>query len=211
MANPNLRERGRASKRLALIERVLDAASALFEQKGYDGTKISEICAQANIAYGTFFNHFEGKRDLLRGLSERALRSLTEQLEQLSKGRRSLPRQLAFLFEEGFANLDPARRDLLGQIWTVTVAEPNGDGDRRFHAAFASFLAEGVARGQVRSDVPIDTLAEILGSTYSTMTLNWVHQVDYPIRERAESAARFLAEALAPPRQARRTASCVIS
>lgn len=85
MANPNLRERGRASKRLALIERVLDAASALFEQKGYDGTKISEICAQANIAYGTFFNHFEGKRDLLRGLSERALRSLTEQLEQPSK------------------------------------------------------------------------------------------------------------------------------
>lgn len=200
MTTPDLRALGRASKRLARVERVLDAASALFERQGYDGTKISEICAEADIAYGTFFNHFGGKRDLLRGLSERALRTLTERLEQLSKGRRSLASQLALLFEDGFATLDPARRELLGQIWTVTVAEPSGEGDRRFHAAFASFLAEGVARGQVRGDVPIDTLAEILGSTYSTMTLNWVHQDDYPIRERAKAAARFLAEALAPPR-----------
>jgi AcrR family transcriptional regulator len=196
---PDPRQQGRESKRLALIERVLDAADSLFEEKGYDGTKISDICNRAQIAYGTFFNHFDEKRDLLRGLSERALRKLTEQLEGLAKQRASVERQIAFLFEEGAASLDPARRGLLGQIWTVTVADAPADNDRRFHAAFESFLAEGVARGQVRDDVPVETLAEIVGSAFSSMTLSWVHFDDYPVRERAAATARFLASALAPP------------
>jgi len=208
MASPELRpdarldarQQGRESKRLALIERVLDAADALFEEKGYDGTKISDICARAEIAYGTFFNHFDEKRDLLRGLSERALRKLTEQLEALAKREASVEQQIAHLFEEGAASLDPARRGLLGQIWTVTVADAPADNDRRFHAAFESFLAEGVARGQVRGDIPVETLAEIVGSAFSSMTLSWVHFDDYPVRERAAATARFLASALAVPR-----------
>lgn len=197
---PDPRQQGRESKRVALIERVLDTADSLFEEKGYDGTKISDICNRAEIAYGTFFNHFDGKRDLLRGLSERALRKLTEQLEALAKQQASIEIQIAHLFEEGAANLDPARRDLLGQIWTVTVADAPADNDRRFHAAFESFLAEGVARGQVRGDIPVETLAEIVGSAFSSMTLSWVHFEDYPVRERAAATARFLASALAVPR-----------
>lgn len=188
----------RESKRLALIERVLDASHALFLEQGYDGAKLSDVCSRAGIAYGTFFNHFDAKRDLLRGLAERALRTLTEKLEALAKDRASLETQLVFLFEEGAAQLVPNQRDLLGQIWSVTVSDPSGQSDRRFHAAFESFLAEGVARGQVRADVPIETLAEIVGSTFANMTLNWVHLEAYPIRERANAAARFLAEALAP-------------
>lgn len=197
---PDTRQLGRESKRLALIERVLDAADSLFEEKSYDGTKISDICGRAEIAYGTFFNHFDEKRDLLRGLSDRALRRLTEQLEELAKQEVSVERQIAYLFEEGAANLDPARRDLLGQIWTVTVADAPADNDRRFHAAFESFLAEGVARGQVRGDIPVETLAEIVGSAFSSMTLSWVHFEDYPVRDRAAATARFLASALAVPR-----------
>lgn len=189
---------GRESKRLALIERVLDAAHALFLEQGYDGAKLSDVCQRAGIAYGTFFNHFDEKRDLLRGLSERALRTLTEKLEALAKERATLETQLAFLFEGGAAQLVPSQRELLGHIWSVTVSDPSGQSDRRFHAAFESFLAEGVVRGQVRADVPLETLAEIVGSTFANMTLNWVHIEAYPIAERASAAARFLAESLAP-------------
>src|SRR5262245_50887019 len=83
---PNVpRARARESKRLALIERVLDAAHDLFLEQGYDGTKLSDVCGRAGIAYGTFFNHFDEKRDLLRGLSERSLRRMTEKLEALAK------------------------------------------------------------------------------------------------------------------------------
>lgn len=192
------RAAGRESKRLALIERVLDAAHALFLEQGYDGAKLSDICNRAGIAYGTFFNHFDEKRDLLRGLSERSLRTLTEKLEGLAKDRVPLETQLAFLFEGGAAQLVPNQRELLGHIWSITVSDPSGQSDRRFHAAFEAFLAEGVARGEVRDDVPIETLAEIVGSTFANMTLNWVHLEVYPIAERASAAARFLAEALAP-------------
>ena len=51
----------------------------------------------------------------------------------------------------------------------------------------------------MRGDVPVETLAEIVGSAFSSMTLSWVHFDDYPVRERAAATARFLASALAPP------------
>ncbi|TMQ68199.1 MAG: helix-turn-helix transcriptional regulator, partial [Candidatus Eisenbacteria bacterium] len=48
-------ERRRRRNRQALI----DAAIDLFQQHGIRGAKIEEICARADVAPRTFFNHFE--------------------------------------------------------------------------------------------------------------------------------------------------------
>jgi len=188
----------RELRRLALRARVLEQAELLFLEKGYDGTKVTDVCERAGISYGTFFNHFSEKRDLLRELAEASLGSLAEHLEQLSKEAGTLEEQLLFLFEGGTQGYDPTRRELQGQLWSVSVTDAPEDRDRRFHAAFESFLAEAVARGRVRDDVPVETMAEIVGSTLSTMALSWVHFDDYPFHERAVAAARFLAGALEP-------------
>ena len=188
----------RELRRLALRARVLEQAELLFLEKGYDGTKVTDVCERAGISYGTFFNHFSEKRDLLRELAEASLRSLAEHLEQLSKEAGTLEEQLLFLFEGGTQGFDPVRRELQGQLWSVSVTDAPEDRDRRFHAAFEAFLAEAVARGRVRDDVPVETMAEIVGSTLSTMALSWVHFDDYPFHERAVAAARFLAGALEP-------------
>jgi len=55
----------------------------------------------------------------------------------------------------------------------------------------------------VRDDVPVETLAEVLSSTFAQASLRWAHFDDYPIRERAAAAARFLASTLAPARRQR--------
>ena len=66
------------------------------------------------------------------------------------------------------------------------------DRDRRFHAAFQAFLRRAVEEGRVRDDVPVETLAEVVSSSFAFMSLSWLHFDDYPVRERAASAARFL-------------------
>jgi len=202
MVEPETDPPGRRElRRLELRARVVEQAELLFLEKGYDGTKVTDVCERAGVSYGTFFNHFSEKRDLLRELAEASLRILAEHLEQLSKEAGPLEDQLLFLFEGGSDGFDPARRELQGQLWSVSVTDAPEDRDRRFHAAFESFLAEGVARGRVRDDVPVETLAEIVGSTLSTMALSWVHFDDYPFHERAVAAARFLAGALEPQRR----------
>ncbi|MBW2726954.1 MAG: hypothetical protein JRE71_21455, partial [Deltaproteobacteria bacterium] len=43
-----------------------------------------------------------------------------------------------------------------------------------------------------------ETLADVVSNTYGMMSLSWVHFEDYPARQRAAAAARFLASTLTP-------------
>jgi AcrR family transcriptional regulator len=199
MENPPSDRRER--RRIELRERILEAARELFEERGYGETKIAEICDRADVAYGTFFNHFPEKRDVLRQLAELSLQGVTEDLEELAKQPGTLEDQLLALFcgsAETLAETRPESRELLGHIHAIAYAEAPAARDQRFHAAFETFLAEGVARGRVRADVPVETLAEVVGGTFASLALSWVHFDDYPVRERAEAAARFLANSLTP-------------
>ncbi len=50
---------------------ILDAARALFAEKGYHGTNSKEIAARAGVATGTFYSYFEDKKpvffEVIRG------------------------------------------------------------------------------------------------------------------------------------------------
>lgn len=58
--------------------RVLTAAKHLFDRKGYRDTTIDDITRRANIAHGTFYLYFHGKRDLLRELFDQAFTEFDE-------------------------------------------------------------------------------------------------------------------------------------
>ena len=55
------RERKKQNQKYAIIR----AAQQLIEAKGYDATSVNEIAETADIAYGTFFNHFPSKEAML--------------------------------------------------------------------------------------------------------------------------------------------------
>jgi len=71
---PPRQERSRRT-RAALLE----AALGLFAQRGYEGTSIGEIAAQAGVGAGTLYQHFRSKRQVLLVL----MNSLLEELEAL--------------------------------------------------------------------------------------------------------------------------------
>ncbi len=48
------------------LQRILDAAIRVFEEKGYQRTTVSEIISRAGIGHGTFWIYFHNKDDLLR-------------------------------------------------------------------------------------------------------------------------------------------------
>ncbi|MGW1737611.1 TetR/AcrR family transcriptional regulator [Nocardia sp. NPDC001965] len=57
----SLRDRKRARTRRALV----DAATELFESRGYDETTVADIAAAADIGARTFFGYFASKEELL--------------------------------------------------------------------------------------------------------------------------------------------------
>jgi TetR/AcrR family transcriptional regulator, cholesterol catabolism regulator len=194
---PGRRER----RRLEVRARVLEAGWFLFEERGYDTTTVAEICERADIAYGTFFNHFSEKYEVLRIMADQAIGLLEGRLEDLAKEDGTIEEHLVILFEGTVREHDDDERigrDLLGRIYSIAYAESPEDRDRRYHAAFERYMEESVARGRVRDDAPIETLAEIVASLVGSFVLSWVHFEDFPIHERARSAARVLAESLRP-------------
>jgi AcrR family transcriptional regulator len=194
---PGRRER----RRLELRQRLIAAGRSLFEERGYDESKVAEICERADVAYGTFFNHFPTKLDLLRALADQSVQEVAEGLEALTKQGGGIIDQLIVLFEGGaqsFEGLDDKQRALVARIQQLAYTDSPEALDRRFHAAFEEFLRRGVEAGRVRGDVPVETLAEVLSATFAQMSLSWAHLDDYPVRERAAAAARFLASILTP-------------
>jgi len=53
------------------MDGILDAAQALFCEKGYDGTAVAEVAARLGVVEGTVFKYFPTKRDLLLKVLER--------------------------------------------------------------------------------------------------------------------------------------------
>lgn len=54
-------------------ERILDVASTLFREKGFDGIGIADIMKAAGMTHGGFYRHFASKDDLIDQASQKAL------------------------------------------------------------------------------------------------------------------------------------------
>jgi AcrR family transcriptional regulator len=62
-------------------EELMDAAQALFLEKGFAFTSVDEIVRAADVAKGTFYLHFRTKDDVLAALRERYVTSFCERLQ----------------------------------------------------------------------------------------------------------------------------------
>src|SRR5262245_20361484 len=200
MAEPAPDLNRRARRKLELRRRMLEAAVALFDERGVAATKVADICARADVAEKTFFNHFASKGQLLRALAEEASGQLLEQTEEARKHGRTTRDRLERFFggvAERAALASPTHRELLTElIHAIHESGTEPDQARRLHAAFGALVRDGLAAGDVTSRQSPETLTEIVMGAYYALMFNWANLDGYPLQERARAAARFLAEAL---------------
>lgn len=84
--------------------RILDAAEELFAQNGYGATSLRDIAAKVGLQQPALYKHFAGKDDLYRQVYERALKPMTDLMDEV------LARP-----EADFADLTDHMTDLLAQ------------------------------------------------------------------------------------------------
>ncbi len=66
--------------------RILDAAEALFAERGFAGTAVRDIAARCDLNAASLYNHFENKQALYEAVLERGLRPLLELLARSASG-----------------------------------------------------------------------------------------------------------------------------
>ncbi|MEW9125033.1 MAG: TetR/AcrR family transcriptional regulator [Thermotaleaceae bacterium] len=67
---------------------ILDAADALFGQRGFDGTSTNDILEKVGIARGTLYYHFKSKEDIMDGLIERYNVQILEVAQEIAADKR---------------------------------------------------------------------------------------------------------------------------
>ena len=55
----------REKKVVQMREKIYYAAIELFTENGYDAVKVADICKEANVSLGTFYNYYSSKKNLL--------------------------------------------------------------------------------------------------------------------------------------------------
>ena len=202
-AAPDRRERRKQELHL----RLLDAARALFDAKGFAATTIDEICARADVAQKTFFNHFPTKHHVLREIADAFLADVGGYVEEARKRRGSTAQRLAHLFHragEEAISAGPRHRELVVEV--ARLAQVDGSGPeqtRRLHAAFRALLEDGAAAGELVEDHDVAFLTEMVVGAFIAILLNWQSVEGYPVREHLDEAARFLGKAISKPGVAR--------
>lgn len=190
------RTRGKAATRA----RVLAAARAALEQRGYEGTNLRDVAREAGVAVGTVLLHFEDKRDLLHAAFHDSLAQAAAEALAAARGRASLEARLATLAGGLFASYE-RRRDLSRALlreslfadepWASRFAAQVG----ALSADLAGFVDEAKARGELRPDADGAVLVAAFFSFYYFALLAWL-QGGHPEPRRLFGA--LLAQHLGP-------------
>ena len=153
------------------MEEILDAAQALFAQKGYNATSVQEIIDTVGIAKGTFYHYFRSKLELLDAVVERLGAQGLQELEALvDDPALDAARKLQQLFLQ--SNLWKLRhRSLLLELLRVMYRPQNAVFRERLQQVsmataiplVARIIRQGVAEGTFQVEDPEEVAAIVLG------------------------------------------------
>jgi AcrR family transcriptional regulator len=164
----------RTSSRLRLEQReqeILQAATELFAGAGFHATSTRRIAEAAGVSEGTVFHYFRSKHDLMLAILDRFY---SQQLNQRAEailnevmGTRERLRELALNHVRQLA-ADQALMMRLIQVYIgvdllfINTEREPGDAEspirtlnRQYVGYFDRTLREGIARGELRGDVPL--------------------------------------------------------
>lgn len=127
---------------------IVETASTLFRERGYDGVGVADLMAAAGFTHGGFYKHFRSKADLM---AEAAAVGFSQSAANLAGADAA-----AFVKEY----LSRKHRDSLGA--GCTLAALSGDAARQPEAIKQAFAAgiESELAIQAREDVALDKAAQ---------------------------------------------------
>jgi AcrR family transcriptional regulator len=161
------RDGRRAGTRGTARERLLDAAAAVFAERGYRAASVDDVAAAAGVTKGAVYWNFEGKEDLFLALIEERVDRRSHELIGLTE---SAPREVetAPLVSRGISSLvdeQQALVRLVGEFWGLAVRD---DEVRKRYVERQRALREHLARAlEARhrtTGVPLTVPAEKLAT-----------------------------------------------
>jgi len=145
--------------------RMLEAAARCFAKDGFARTRIEDVAAEARVSRALVYHHFGSKEELARLVQEHMLEEWSAAVDQAIAGAPSAGDALAAWLRVNLADL--RRRPLLQAILAdAAILASFEDAARRsmqeWREKLVTLLRDGVASGELRPDLDVESTAEVL-------------------------------------------------
>lgn len=192
------------------VERFLDVAIEVFNEKGYQGARLSDIVKRAGGSLATLYRAFGDKEGLVHALMERSIRDFGKEVEELLDS----PLPPAQALEEAACHmveeiLSPARIACHRIITAEGISQPalrdwfRAHGIQPAEQLLSEYFARETRAGRLHIEDP-DVAADhfymlVFGGLIIRSINGWVDVTQLPqIQARARSAVRMFLQGTLP-------------
>jgi AcrR family transcriptional regulator len=162
----------RDAKKQASRARVIEAARILFEEVGFQETTVRMIAERAGLSPGGVFTTFEDKVAILCQILGDYREQLFDEIEAMVPRLTGSTRErLQAVIALAHAHEFPRLRMVVAYIgasycWTRKLEDERRALHRRLGAVTAAIINDGIKRGDVRGDVDVELMVEMISSVY---------------------------------------------
>ena len=179
-------------------QRILDAAVAVFAEKGFFVSRISDIADRANVADGTIYLYFKNKDEILAAAINTAfdgfMKTARSELEKLPTPSDRL-RRLAYLHLDALGsnrNLAVVFQMELRQS-TRSLSQFSHEHLVEYFSLVRQAICDGKASGEFRNDLPEKIAANCFFGAIDEMVTSWVlSEKDYQLSHVADTVLDIL-------------------
>jgi AcrR family transcriptional regulator len=150
---------------------ILDAARSLFEERGFDGTTMRTLAAEAGVGLGTIFSHFPDKAALLMAALLDDLAQTDQRIAATLPEGAPIKDQIMLVAAAGigyWCRRPELSATLLREMWFVTGpwAQKRHEETARFIGFVRELLEDARERGELRPGADLASTAEAMYSFY---------------------------------------------
>jgi TetR/AcrR family transcriptional regulator, fatty acid metabolism regulator protein len=180
---------------------ILDAAIVVFARQGFHSARVSDVAAEAGVAYGLVYHYFDSKEQMLNELFSERWRLLLDASEEVKRGGGSPREKLA-----GVANfiIESYRHEpeLMKVIIVEVTRAANSFGRthlpeiRAAYDVVAAIVADAQAEGEFREDIDPNFVAMLFYGAIEQLLSGWIFDLVPATDEDFERAKTLVVETI---------------
>ncbi len=164
---PDAKTKSRRERRIERRKQeIIDAAARIFAEKGYANATTKEIADAADMAEGTLYNYFGGKRELLlsiAGQMQTTMRVILQDIDQIEKRE-----EMIALIEKAYTDL-ATKLPFIRAFWTEAWVDDDilqnyaAQHLQRIAAQIQTFIARRIDAGVLAPVDPACAASMVIG------------------------------------------------
>lgn len=169
----------REDNRQRLRAELVQAALALFHERGFADVRVVDIAARVGVSEKTFFNHFPSKSSVLEVVSDQLLSAYSAALHKLiAEPERAVVDRLSdvvALWASGFGAAEGFAGEAIQRTGMFFGAEGRTRArQQEAQRLLAGLIEQGQKNGELRRNVTALQLSELLTAMLLLTTANWI-------------------------------------